>query len=211
MAERRRKIYMLFILFGVFWTASSAQGFGIKMFYNFAKNSWVNPGGSLFREEYASKYALGACFEFRFIPYISLSVEGLLSQKGGIIASPGEKGIEYQLTYVSVPLLLNWYIFPVGTVQLFVSGGAEYSFLLEGKAFDLDLDREADNNLGGKLAKSDLSYLVGLGVQANIIITKMILEGRYSVGQKDIFLPNFLAAGESFKNRVISFGVGFKF
>ena len=206
-----RKIFIFLILFGLFAAVSSAQGLGIKMHYNFAKSSWQDPNSTSFLEEYASKYALGPYFELRPILFLSFSVEGLLDKKGGIISSPNEKGIEYRLTYFSIHLLINWYVFPKGPIQFFVSGGIEYSLLLEGKVYDLDNDQEMNDETKDKFAKSDTSYILGIGLQIDLGITRMILEGRYTIGQKDIFLPQFLEVGESLKNKVLSFGIGFKF
>jgi len=207
----RKRIFAFFIVWGLLWTASYAQDFGIKMYYNFAKNSWTNPDKSFsFQENYASKYAIGPFIELRFIPFFSFSVEGLLAKKGGIISPPAKKGIEYRLTYLSLPLLVKIYVIPVGPVRLFISGGLEYSLLLIGNTYDLDLEEELEN-IKDKLNRTDTSYLIGGGLRFNLVVTNVIIEGRYSIGQKDIFLPEYLEEGEFFKNRVFSLGVGFTF
>lgn len=207
-----RKIFTFFIILGLVWTIGNANDFGIKMYYNFAKNSWVLPDdNSSFQENYASKYAIGAYVEFRLIPFFSLSAEGLLSQKGGIIAPPAKKGIEYRLNYLSLPLLVKIYVIPVGPAQLFIAGGLEYSYLIQGKTYDLDLEEELDDDFKDTLERTDTSYLLGGGLRFNLAVTSIILEGRYSIGQKNLFLPEYLEEGEFFKNRVFSFGIGFTF
>ncbi|MFB0566767.1 MAG: porin family protein [Candidatus Aminicenantaceae bacterium] len=181
------------------------------MYYNFAKNFWITPDQSIsFQEEYVSKYAIGPFIELRFVPYFSFSLEGILSRKGGIISYPSKKGIEYQLTYISFPIMANIYIVPLGPVQLFISGGIEYSLLMQGKTYDHDLEEELED-IKSKLAGNDTAYLVGGGLRFNLVVTEIILEGRYSESQKDIFLPEYLKEGELFRNRVFSFGIGFTF
>ena len=212
MFDYRSKICTFFIILGLIWTSGNAQNFGVKMYYNFAKNSWSNPTkNTSFQENYASKYAIGPFIELRLIPFFSLSAEGLLAKKGGIISSPSKKGIEYRLTYLSFPILVNVYIIPLGPVKLFISGGLEYSLLLSGKVYDFDLEEESENNIKNKLAKNDSSLILGGGLRFDVIVTDVILEGRYSIGQKNVFLPEYLKEGEFFKNRVFSFGIGFTF
>ena len=114
------------------------------------------------------------------------------------------------LTYVSFPILANIYIVPLGPVQLFVSGGIEYSLLVQGKTYDHDLEEELED-IKSKMVGSDTAYLVGGGLRFNLKVTEIILEGRYAQGQKDVFLPEYLEEGEFFRNRVFSFGIGFTF
>jgi hypothetical protein len=207
-----RKTFTFFVILGLIWTLGEANDYGIKMYYNFAKNSWTNPdNNSSLQENYASKYAIGAYIEFRLVPFFSLSAEGLLSKKGGIISPPAKKGIEYRLSYLSLPLLVKIYVIPVGPAQLFISGGLEYSYLIEGKTYDLDLEEELNDNFKDKLERTDISYLLGGGLRFNLVVTRIVLEGRYSIGQKNLFLPEYLEEGEFFKNRVFSFGIGFTF
>jgi len=212
MSDYRRRIFAFFIILGLLWVPGYAQNYGIKMYYNFAKNYWTNPDKSFsYQENYASKYAIGPFIEFRLIPFFSLSAEGILAKKGGIISPLGKKGIEYRLTYLSLPFLVKIYIIPLGPVQVFISGGYEYSLLLRGKTYDLDLEEETGNNIKNKLSGRDDSVLVGGGLRFNLVVTNVILEGRYSIGLKNVFLPEYLEKGESFKNRVFSFGIGFTF
>jgi len=212
MRNSRLRIFVFFIIFAIAWGSGSAQNFGLKWHFNFAKNSWVNPDETFsFQENYASKYAIGPFIELRLVPFFSLSAEGLLAKKGGIISPPSKKGNEYRLTYLSLPFLLNIFIIPIGPVQIFISGGFEYSYLLEGKTYDLDSEDESEEDIKNKLTTFDTSYLIGGGLRFNLIVTRVILEGRYSIGQKNVFLPEHLAEDESFKNRVFSFGIGFTF
>lgn len=208
----RIRIFVFFILLGLVWGTGNAQNYGVKWYYNFAKNSWTIPDESFsFQENYASKYAIGPFVELRLVPFFSLSAEGLLAKKGGIISPPSKKGIEYRLTYLSLPLLFNFFIIPVGPVQLFISGGLEYSYLILGKTYDLDSEEELENDIKEKLATFDTAYLIGGGLRFDLIVMRVILEGRYSIGQKNVFLPEYLEEEESFKNRVFSFGIGFTF
>jgi len=212
MSNFRTRIFIFFIILAITWGNGNAQNFGLKWHFNFAKNSWSNPDVAFsFQENYASKYAIGPFIEFRLIPFFSLSAEGLLSKKGGIISPPSKKGTEYRLTYLSLPLLFNFFIIPVGPVQIFISGGFEYSYLISGKTYDLDSADAFENDIRDKLKTFDTSYLIGGGLRFSLIVTSVILEGRYSAGQKNIFLPEDLAEDESFKNRVFSFGIGFTF
>jgi len=212
MFNHRIRVFAFFIIFGLIWVNGNAKDFGVKMYYNFAKNSWTVPNESLsFQEDYASKYSIGPFIELRLIPFFSLSAEGLLAKKGGIISPPAKKGIEYRLTYLSLPLLVNLFIIPIGPVKLFFSGGLEYSLLLLGKTYDLDIEEELENDIKDKLARFDSAYLIGGGLRLDLVVTDMILEARYSIGQKNVFLPEYLEEGESFKNRVFSFGIGFTF
>jgi opacity protein-like surface antigen len=212
MFKFRKRIFILFVVFAIALGSGNAQNFGLKWHFNFAKNSWVNPDATFsFQEHYASKYAIGPFIELRLIPFFSLSAEGLLAKKGGIISPPSKKGIEYRLTYVSLPLLFNVFIIPIGPVQIFISAGFEYSYLLAGKTYDLDNEDESENDIKDRLSSSDTAYLMGGGLRFNLIVTSVILEGRYSIGQKNIFLPEYRAEDESFKNRVFSFGIGFTF
>ncbi|MDQ7032984.1 MAG: porin family protein [Desulfonauticus sp.] len=206
-----KKVLAAAIIGSFFLAAAYAQNFGIKMYYNFSKNSWTLPDNIItFQENFSSKYAIGPFVELRLIPFFSFSAEGLLAKKGGIISPPAKKGIEYRLTYLSLPILINIYVVPVGPVQLFLSGGLEYSYLLSGKTYDLDLDVEVED-IKEKLFRRDTSYLLGGGIRLNLVVTSIILEGRYSIGQKSIFLPDYSKEGELFKNRVFSFGLGFTF
>ncbi len=212
MLNSRLRIFIFLIMFVISQGNGNAQNFGLKWHFNFAKNSWVNPDETLsFQENYASKYAIGPFIELRLIPFFSFSAESLLAKKGGIISPPSKKGIEYRLTYLSVPFLLNIFIIPVGPVQIFISGGFEYCYLLEGKTYDFDSQDKSEDDIKDKLTTFDTSYLIGGGLRFNLIVTHVILEGRYSIGQKNVFLPEYLAENESFKNRVFSFGIGFTF
>jgi len=208
----RVRIFIFFIIFAITWGTGNAQNYGIKWYFNFAKNVWVTPGDTFtFQENYASKYAIGPFVELRLIPFFSLSAEGLLAKKGGIISPPSEKGIEYRLTYLSLPLLFNLFIIPIGPVQLFISGGFEYSYLLKGETYDLDSEEELENDIKHKLATYDTAFLIGGGLRFDLVVTRVILEGRYSIGQKNVFLPEYLEEDESFRNRVFSFGIGVTF
>ena len=207
----KKKLLCLFVAVGIFCAGSYAKNYGIKMYYNFAKISWTFPEDNLsFQEDYSSKYAIGPFVELRVVPVFSFSAEGLLAKKGGIISPPAKKGIEYRLTYLSLPLLINIYVVPVGPVQLFVSGGLEYSILLLASTYDLDLEEEIEN-IKDTLHGRDTAYLLGGGLRFNLAVTEVIIEGRYSIGQKDIFLPDYLREGEFVRNRVFSFGIGFTF
>jgi len=212
MFHLRSQIFVFFIILMMTWGIGNAQDLGVKWHFNFAKNAWVTPDNDFaFQEEYASKYAVGGFIELRLIPFFSLSAEGLLAKKGGIISPPSKKGIEYRLTYFSLPLLFNLIIIPVGPVQLFISGGFEYSYLLDGKTYDLDNKERTEQDIKEQLATSDTAYLIGGGLRFNLVVTKVILEGRYSMGQKNVFLPEYLEENETFQNRVFSFGIGITF
>jgi len=175
--------------------AAQAQGlsFGIKAGPSYTKLVGSEATGSKFKWGFHAGVMadVGITDNFAFHP------ELLYSMKGHKIEELGNNDTNLYLNYLDVPLMLRY-----KASGLFVEAGPQVSFLLSGKAEDIDYTDE--------FKKTVIGYGVGLGYALE---SGLSLGLRYSGDFNNIIKENgFQVPGEqNIKNSVFTFSVGYSF
>ena len=139
--------------------------------------------------------AAGAEVEYVLAPQFALT-GGLIYSMQGAKGNSNNVDITYNLDYLNIPILANYYVIP----GLAIKAGLQPGFKLRGKVKEEAGGQkvEADIN-GGKSV--DLSIPFGLSYE----FSDFVIDARYQLGLTNIF------DGGSSKNSVFMFSVGYKF
>lgn len=139
--------------------------------------------------------AAGAEVEYVLAPQFALT-GGLIYSMQGAKGSSNSVDVTYNLDYLNIPVLANYYIIP----GLAIKAGLQPGFKLRGKVKEEanGQKHEADVN-GGKSV--DFSIPFGLSYE----FSDFVIDARYQLGLTNIF------DGGSSKNSVFLFSVGYKF
>lgn len=172
---------------------------GVKGGVNFA----TVMGDDINSPDSRTSFHVGLLTEFPMTDMFSIQAEALYSGqgfKGNFNGTDGDK-VEYQLDYISIPVLAKLYV----TKGLSVEVGPQFSFKIN-EEFDFnpnsnngDIDLE-----GSPYEAKDLEVAVGAGLTFQ---TEMgfFATGRYNYGLTEIIEKSDL------KNSVFQLGVGYKF
>jgi hypothetical protein len=173
--------------------------FGAKGGLNFS--TFSGDGFSDFDEDSKARtaYHLGLLAEIPLSDRFSLQPEVLYSAQGyDITELDNAEDIEFQLDYVTVPVLAKVYV----VNGLSLEAGPQFGFLVKNEIDSADgsitLDDDNYNNF-------DLS----LGLGASYKFNKFFIYGRYNAGMTDIYETDGLEIDA--KNSVIQAGVGLLF
>lgn len=183
--------------------------FGAKGGVNFStfsgngNNAWNDPSGR-------TSFHLGLVAEIPMSERFSIQPEVLYSGQGYDIASRNNASdIEYQLDYISVPVIAKFYVFD----GLALEAGPQVSFLVKS---EIDY-RPGTVNQGDVSLDSDqfntVDFGVGLGASYKFR-GGLFLNGRYNIGLTDIYDDSFsnnVFSGSNAKHSVIQAGLGFMF
>lgn len=178
--------------------SSSGATFGVKGGVNFATVT----GDDFDSPDNRISFHVGLVGEVPISERFSLQGEVLYSGQGfetdvdgGLFGGDGK--VEYQLDYLSVPVLAKVYL----TDGLSIEVGPQFSFKVN-EEIDADADAD-DGDLDLDAAEEfDFALAGGLTFQTQM---GLFITGRYTYGLTDI-LPNADA-----KNSVFQVGLGFKF
>ncbi len=172
---------------------------GVKGGVNFATVT----GNDANSPDSRTSFHVGLLTEFPMNEMFSIQAEALYSGqgfKGNFSGTDGDK-VEYQLDYISIPVLAKLYI----TRGLSVEVGPQFSFKINDE-FDFNPNSDGgDINLDNtSYAAKDFEVAVGAGLTFQ---TEMgfFASGRYNYGLTEIIENTDL------KNSVFQVGVGYKF
>ncbi|MGV8994816.1 MAG: porin family protein [Flavobacterium sp.] len=172
---------------------------GVKGGVNFATVT----GNDANSPDSRTSFHVGLLTEFPMNDMFSIQAEALYSGqgfKGNFSGTDGDK-VEYQLDYISIPVLAKLYI----TRGLSVEVGPQFSFKINDE-FDFNPNSDGgDINLDNtSYAAKDFEVAVGAGLTFQ---TEMgfFASGRYNYGLTEIIENTDL------KNSVFQVGVGYKF
>lgn len=190
----KRKFLTLVLLTTIVITSASAQGFkvGIKGGADINKIT-----GKSFKDQFSFGYHLGGFAEIGLSSRFGIQPEVLFSQVTADTSSSFSQIYQFnnisevKLTYLKIPLLLNY--MPNKFVSLQV--GPQYGILIDQNKNMLKNGEDAFTN-------GDFSLLGGL--QLNI--SKIKLYGRYAVGLNNI---NDIDNRDKWKNQTVQLGLGF--
>lgn len=173
--------------------------FGAKGGLNFS--TFSGDGFSDFDEDSKARtaYHLGLLAEIPVSPRFSIQPEVLYSAQGyDILENEDGEDVEFQLDYVTVPVLAKLYLFK----GLSLEAGPQLGFLVKNEvdsaSGSLGLDDDEFNSF---------DFSVGLG--ASYKFSNFFVYGRYNAGMTDIYDIDGVEVDA--KNSVIQAGVGLLF
>ena len=187
------------VLSTTFAAAQEFVYFGAKGGLNFS--TFSGDGFSDFDEESKSRtaYHLGLLAEVPVSDRFSIQPEVLYSAQGyDITEIEGAEDIEFQLDYVTVPVLAKLYV----VNGLSLEAGPQFGFLVKN-----DIDSG-----DGSITLNDDNYNnfdLSLGLGASFKFNKFFIYGRYNAGMTDIYETDGVEIDA--KNSVIQAGVGLLF
>ncbi|NJW52632.1 porin family protein [Salinimicrobium oceani] len=194
---------LLFIAAMVFSTTFVAAQefvyFGAKGGVNFS--TFSGDGFSGFDEESKSRtaYHLGLLAEVPVSDRFSIQPEVLYSAQGYDIQEiEDEQDVEFQLDYVTVPVLAKLYVFK----GLSLEAGPQFGFLVQNEVDSASGSVEMDDD-----NFNSFDFSVGLG--ASYKFSNFFLYGRYNAGMTDIYDIDGVEVDA--KNSVIQAGIGLLF
>ncbi len=180
--------FLLFIGSSVF---SQSFSFGIKGGANLGKIS-----GQAFKDEFTLGYHAGAFASIGLGKKFAIQPEVLFSQTNVDTSSHFSDVYAFnniskiQLKYLTVPILLNYKIARILTLQA-------------GPQFGILLDKNKDLLQNGKDAFKSGNFALAAGLQLNLL--KFRVYGRFIGGQTDI---NNFGNGDTWKTQAIQVGIG---
>lgn len=159
--------------------------------------------------ESAKGFMLGVYMDFRFAQLFSLQSEIFYSEKGSKLFLPSfNNEFDLNLTYVEIPILVNFRPPAGGTLQPRIFAGPYAGILLNSSA---SVTLSGDNtttpdDFVDEANDLDWGAVVGVGVDADLSFRTVLFEVRYSAGLTNTF--NSSVAGD-YKNGVLSILLGF--
>lgn len=171
-------------LAGTLTMQGQGADFGFKAGVNIA-----NFTGDTDTESITSFHA-GLLAEFNIMPLLSIQAEALYSAQGAEFETPVGEVIEFNLDYISVPLLAKVYVIPSRVSLL---AGPQFSFLIN----------EAEESFNAK--SFDMAATGGVEVK---VIAGLFAQARYTIGLSDVYDNDDVVNA---KNSVVQISVGYFF
>ncbi len=187
------------IMSTTFVAAQESVYFGAKGGLNFS--TFSGDGFSDFEEDSKARtaYHLGLLAEIPVSARFSIQPEVLYSAQGyDITELENAEDIEFQLDYVTVPVLAKFYVVNGFSLE----AGPQFGFLVK---------NEIDSG-DGSITLDDDNYKnfdLSIGLGASFKFNKFFIYGRYNAGMTDIYETNGVEIDA--KNSVIQAGVGLLF
>ncbi len=195
----------------------SAQEFsyGVKVGVNLANMTY---GGTKNNDD-KSRLGLvaGVMGEYKFSNAMAFSAEILYSaqgdkEKGDYIESgyPVKYTDKYNISYLSIPILFNFYIID----GLAIKAGVQPGFLLgaknkaTGEVIIDDMTMDVDGSEDIKSTINSIDFAIPIGISYNIT-KKIMVDARYNIGVSTI--NKDVIGFYKYKNRVLQLSVGYKF
>lgn len=187
---------LAFALFVAMPAVSAAQGpltFGVKAGLNVAKLKFDNSAEQAEVKNLIG--AVGGVYVSKPVnDTVSVRVEGLYSQKGAKDEEAGEDA-KFKLTYIDVPVLLDFSPASTSGTRFHVFTGPQISFntKAEVEVGDVTVDFKDE------VKSTDFAWVLGVGVS----------KGRWNGDIRyDLGLSNIADEGDSVKNRKFSVNIG---
>ena len=185
-------------------TRSMSPSFGVKGGVNFAT---VN-GDGFDSPDSRTSFHVGALAEFPLAEMFSVQVEALYSGQGFEYNVPdipfvSEGGkVEYQLDYITVPVLAKVYLFKGFSIE----AGPQFGFLVNEEIDSAPNDDDGDTNTDA--AKDfEFGFAGGVTFQTDM---GLFATARYTQGVTEI-LEDRDDADNKITNSVFQIGIGYKF
>lgn len=189
-----KKIALFFVM-AVLSTSAWSQAqlsIGLKAGPNFASINTKESAG----ENYKSRTGFHAgAFALIKLTKIGIQPEVVFSQQGSTV-TVNSKDFDANYSYINIPIMLKLYTIAGINIQ----AGPQFGFVASKKNELLD-ELDVDDPVKG----TDFSIGLGLGWDLPFGLS---IDGRYNLGLSD---NNDLAGGESLKNQVWQFSLGYKF
>lgn len=198
------------------FTAANAQSddtttqFGVKGGVNIANITGDDVGDLDAR----TSFNLGLFMEIPMSERFSFQPEVLYSGQGFTLATRDQDNVfdtddnvEYQLSYIQVPLMAKVYL----VKGLFAEAGPQFGFKV---SEEIDFKPRADggdtviNSDDSQIKNFDTSLALGAGYKFD---NGLSLSARYTHGLTNIYKDNTIMGDVDAKNAVWQFGVGFSF
>jgi opacity protein-like surface antigen len=175
---------------------ANAQGFaaGLKLGTNINKID-----GQSFNDQFTYGYSAGAFMEVKLSKKLGIQTEAVFNQVttdtsdrfSELYKINAGKISNIKLNYLSIPLMLNYYV----SKGIILQAGPQYGILLNQSRNLLENGKDA-------FKQGDFSMLAGLQLR----IASIRLYGRYAVGLTNL---NDIDNRDKWKNQSIQVGVGF--
>ena len=215
--QTMKKITLTVVLAGLFLFsvtpgASQAQGlvnFGIKGGVNIANISFDDFDDNDSR----TGFTIGAVLDVGF-PMVPVGLEtGLYYSQKGTTFNMSEtiEGMTLtadatmKLDYLQIPVLAKINFGPPGPFSPHFVAGPYAGFILNAETEMSFMGETVTEDISDDVESMDFGLIFGLGADFNLMVSKINVQARYSLGLADVF------DGESSKNRVISLVAGFSF
>ncbi len=154
-------------------------------------------------------YMGGVFLRLNLLGILSLQPELNYMQKGSVFNTTDNVKTTFNLNYVEVPLLVKLNVLSI--LSFFkgsVYGGVAYGKLLEAKVTTEYNGTTAELDIKDWYNEREESYVGGVEVQLNLGALNILVDGRLTMSQKNILVPEL--EGDA-KNKVYTLGVGFVF
>lgn len=183
-------------------TRSMSPSFGVKGGVNFAT---VN-GDGFDSPDSRTSFHVGALAEFPLAEMFSVQVEALYSGQGFEVSQTfpiiGERKAEYQLDYITVPVLAKVYLFKGFSVE----AGPQFGFLVN-EEIDSDPTGNGGDTVTDAAKDFEFGFAGGVTFQTEM---GLFATARYTQGVTEI-LEDRQDSDNKITNSVFQVGIGFKF
>ncbi|MEO6149362.1 MAG: porin family protein [Mucilaginibacter sp.] len=170
---------------------------GVNIGYNLAT---VTSSGQT-NTDYRQAFNLGVSLDHYFSESWSIKGRAIYDQKGWDRGFYNSTTTDFQLTYITVPVMANWHF--GGTKNWYLQFGPYVGFLLSAKETTGNSDIKAFFN------STDVGLDIGIGVKFPVSEkTKLFIELNGQGGATDVFKNN---SGSAVRNSVSSINVGLAF
>ena len=163
-------------------------------------------GVNFFRNPFPNgktRFLAGIGAEFALNEHIAIEVDGMYFQRGS--AFTYDRGFfgtitdDYHMTGIILPLLVKAKFLPKPFLDIanlsiifpYIIGGGEFSLILSHSRKKIETDwggyRETKENILEDTKKFDFGLVLGIGLEVKISKVSFLLEGRYYLGQRNIF------------------------
>jgi len=184
-------------------TLSREVSFGVKGGVNFAT---IN-GDGFDSPDSRTSFHVGALAEFPLADIFSIQVEALYSGQGFEYNTPetfltDSRKIEYQLDYITVPVLAKVYLFKGFSLE----AGPQFGFLVNEELDSAPNDNDGDTNTD-EAKDFEFGFAGGVTFQTDM---GLFATARYTQGVTEIFEDRDDADNKA-TNSVFQIGIGYKF
>jgi opacity protein-like surface antigen len=124
----------------------------------------------------------GAYYNIGLVLGLSIQPGVSYTQKGAVYEFPApiSAKLTMAMDYIDIPVVVKWSPLPLPVVKPYVQGGLSYSILMSAKA---KAEPGGETDIKDMMAKNDLSFIIGAGVDFDLFLLKFTVDARYVMGQ----------------------------